>query len=864
MEMRKLIGLNYLIILCFLLKIGTLNAQMDNRGTDFWVMFNTNALDITNGGQVNRFFLFLTGEINTSGIIDVPGLGFSENFSITPGTVTTIELPAGVEMMTVDGVENKAVHITAQNDIVVYAINQLDASTDAFMGIPNDVLGLEHIIATYEVSGSLDGAGLESSIGVVASENNTIVTITPSASTRGFTAGVPYNVTLNMGEAYQLLSEDTDDLTGSIIEADKPVGVYGGHNCTNIPDNFGFCDHIVEQFPSVDKWGQQFFTASLETRTGGDIFRMTASADNTTISINGVAEATINRGDFYERLLPSNSFNEITADSPILLTQYSLGSEVDNTVSDPFMMFIPPFEQFGGSTVFSTPTFNLPVNFVNIVTPSAGVGVITVDGVAIPMADYEQIGTSGFFGVRAPISVGSHSVQGNNVPFGAFVYGFGDDDSYGYPAGAIFSPIALVEVLEINPPTANVAVGEEHCVTATLTDQFGTPLVGVRVDFVVSGVNNESGFSFTDANGNAIYCYIGNVEGTDNITATTGDLSGVVEAIWTQMIIMGCTDSNACNYNPDATMDDGSCIDCNTSGETTTQACDDGNPCTVNDEEVILTCDGSICVPCAGTLDESSCDAACTMAQACDDGDDTTIDDMEIVAADGSICVPCVGMMTTCEDGPTMMMDCDDGNPCTVDDVEIILGSSGPVCVPCAGTLTDCSSGQTTTQVCDDGNPNTENDTETILTCDGSVCVPCEGTPIMSQCNIASAGVEIFCDNNGTETNSDDTFTFTLNPTGDNLGTTYTVSDMVSTAGLSYGAPSATFGPFDAGTLVNITITDDVDTDCQLNEQVFSDCLIEAIPTLSEWGLIILALILLNLGVLYIRQNEMKPIRQTA
>jgi len=132
----------------------------------------------------------------------------------------------------------------------------------------------------------------------------------------------------------------------------------------------------------------------------------------------------------------------------------------------------------------------------------------------------------------------------------------------------------------------------------------------------------------------------------------------------------------------------------------------------------------------------------------------------------------------------------------------------------------------------------------------------------MNQCNITSAGVEIFCDDKGTETSSDDTFTFTLNPTGNNLGTSYNVSGTVSAIGLSYVAPSISFGPFDAGTFVSITITDDSDTDCQLNEQVFSDCLNEIVPTLSEWSLIILALLLLILGVLYIRQNEMKPIRQ--
>jgi len=170
----------------------------------------------------------------------------------------------------------------------------------------------------------------------------------------------------------------------------------------------------------------------------------------------------------------------------------------------------------------------------------------------------------------------------------------------------------------------------------------------------------------------------------------------------------------------------------------------------------------------------------------------------------------------------TTTMPCDDGNTCTINDVETVSDTNGEVCIPCAGMLIDCDSGQATVQICDDGNPNTENDMETVLDCDGSICVPCEGTPVMNQCNIASAGVEIFCDDNGTETLSDDTFTFILNPTGDNLGTTYTISGMVSAAGLSYGAASAPFGPFDAGTTVNIVITDDSDTDCQINEQVSS------------------------------------------
>jgi len=50
--------------------------------------------------------------------------------------------------------------------------------------------------------------------------------------------------------------------------------------------------------------------------------------------------------------------------------------------------------------------------------------------------------------------------------------------------------------------------------------------------------------------------------------------------------------------------------------------------------------------------------------------------------------------------------------------------------------------------------------------------------------------------------------------------------------------------------------TDDSDPACMFSVTIANVCFSEIVPTLSEWGLIILALILLNLGVLYIRQTE--------
>ena len=65
---------------------------------------------------------------------------------------------------------------------------------------------------------------------------------------------------------------------------------------------------------------------------------------------------------------------------------------------------------------------------------SAAVGAIALDGVAIPAERFVPIGSSGFSGVQVPIAPGSHQFVAS-LPFGALVYGFADDDSYGYPGG---------------------------------------------------------------------------------------------------------------------------------------------------------------------------------------------------------------------------------------------------------------------------------------------------------------------------------------------------------------------------------------------------------------------------------------------
>ena len=507
--------------------------QADSKGTDFWLMFNANLTAPT-------MTLFIAGEEATNGTVEIPGLAFSTPFNVVPGTATTVSIPAAAEVTAVDTVQNKGIHVTASKEVTVYGLNQRANTTDAFLGLPTDILGTEYINQGYKNVNIVNAT----QFGVVATEDNTTVTITPTVNSGARPAGVPYNVSMNRGSTYQLRSvlSSPADLSGSIISADKPIAVFGGHQCANIHNgNTVACDHIVEEITPTSTWGQAFVTFPLATRLSGDTFRVMASADVTSVSVNGANVAILNRGEIYETILISAS--TITADKPVLVTQYSNGTSWDNVTSDPFEVVVPPFEQFLASYTISTPPVTFQINYVNVVVANAGVGAVVLDGVPIPAGSYSAIGASGFSGAQVPVTVGSHTLSAP-VPFGLISYGFADADSYGYPGGLGLSEVAELTDLTLAPKTATNPINTEHCVVATTLDQQSDPLPGIRVDFVVTGVNPTNGFEFTQGNGEAQFCYTGTNAGDDLITATVGALSDTATKTWTDTPAVACDIDN--------------------------------------------------------------------------------------------------------------------------------------------------------------------------------------------------------------------------------------------------------------------------------------------------------------------------------
>ncbi|MBT8454186.1 MAG: PKD domain-containing protein [Deltaproteobacteria bacterium] len=400
-------------------------------GTDFVIVFEANYL-------ASQLTLGLSGPQASTGVVSIPALGFSQSFVVTPGEVTTLALPPLAEVTSSDVVEpGAAVRVVSEEQITVYGLNRLLLSTDAFAALPVEVLGQRHRIAAW--SGGINGPSQLAVAAVPAFEGDTTtpttVTITPAAAAGARPAGIPFTVVLRPLDAYQLQSEG--DLTGSLVESDRPISVFGGNRCANIPDQeTGFCDHVVEQLPPVSIWGTEALTVPLATRTSGDTFRIMADQNGTQVQLEGATPELINlnAGDFAERNLTGSY--RITASSPILVSQFSNGTQWDGVTSDPFMMLIPSAAQFIRTYTFATPGSGFPENYANIVALTSDVasGTVLLDGAPVPAGSFTALAGTPYSTAQVPISIGSHTLIAPN-PLGLYVYGYAAFDSYGYPGG---------------------------------------------------------------------------------------------------------------------------------------------------------------------------------------------------------------------------------------------------------------------------------------------------------------------------------------------------------------------------------------------------------------------------------------------
>ena len=424
------------------------SAALDNKGTEFILAF------IPNFDEAATIELHLTSDTPTDVTVEYPvnSPTFNTTVAVNPGDITIVTLPIGASSAwAADSVQNNAVHAFADEEFVAYLINRRDFSTDAALGLPLDTFNTEYIVATY------DAAFIGGEFAVYAGFDNTTVTITPTNDLVGRSAGVPFDVVLNRGEGYFARSASSagasGSLAGTLVSADRPVGVVNGNGCTQVPFGTTACDHIFEVAQPVQSWGSTILVSNLPNRSGGSIYRILASLDNTTVTQDGAAIGVIDRGEFFETPpLPGN--HVFSADNPIYVIQFMTGQDASGAVlGDPAMGNMVPFEQYLPDYTFSTVGGGqFAENYVTIIARNSDEDTLLLDGSPLAPGSFTAIPGSDFSAAVVAVSEGTHATSSPST-HGITVEGFNSFDSYIYPGGALFDFINPVG--DANPPVCN-------------------------------------------------------------------------------------------------------------------------------------------------------------------------------------------------------------------------------------------------------------------------------------------------------------------------------------------------------------------------------------------------------------------------
>lgn len=526
-------------------------------GRDFWLTFPGNYAPDTNNPV--RPELCFIGPGGASVNVSIPGLGYVTNFIIPAVNKYGVRLPVTADLGDLnDAITNKGIHVSATSEVRVYAFNLVHYTSDSYLALPSAVLGTEYVVLGFGNTHSgvppLNGT----QFAIVGCESNTLVRIIPSVDTGVRPAGVAYIIMLQPGECYQLRNTGgaPNDLSGTLIKSDKPIAVFGGHQVANVPSSGGwFADHLVEHLLPLNTWGNDFYTAPLATRTGGDTFRVLAGYNSTTVFLNGAPIGTIDRGKFLQLSLAAGA--HIQSDRPVLLAQYANSADFDPPAGsfsqgDPFMAQVQATRHYIQGYAICTPTNDFPANYVNIVVPTVSAGTIQIDGLPVGVANFTVIAGTAYSYARRPVNAGFHFVTGG-MPFGLTVYGWDEYESYGHPGCAFFGDIAPPRINGASgPTTASVAdypntpgfvptpdYGKDSTVQDNCSPQLPRPTQAPRPGVLLPpGVHTVS-LSVQDDNGNV---------GETNITLTVIDPTPVIIECPSNLVV-NCTGPNGAVVN---------------------------------------------------------------------------------------------------------------------------------------------------------------------------------------------------------------------------------------------------------------------------------------------------------------------------
>ena len=419
--------------------------------------------------------------------------------SVNQYSTTVVNLCPELRTLTYNAPDrNKGVLVQAEGNktISVYGENTKTSSSDAFLALPSveyTCPGVYTYIFTSTTNPNTASGKLLSSFLLVAWEADTTININVTSAapriflpsdirvgpffTNAVDGKLDFNINLKSHLSTFYYSDQNGngnediDLSGSFVTSNKPLSVYAGHQCGRFPTDISFCDSLVEQLPPTLTYGQLFLGVPLDRGSSNlnQHYTVVVSQDNTlvnfTCSKNGTISKeetkTVNTGG---KEVFSSDFDEyccIESSGPASVIQFARGAGNVLSVGDPFMVIVPPVEQYSNrytvrSIDLETYRGGVPTNitltsYINLAFHKSFLnsGAITVNGVEQQTDSFTAIRSSSGsitgYGKSVDITVGGFDTDYNllnTAPFSALVYAWHRHMSAGFPAGFGLDPIA--------------------------------------------------------------------------------------------------------------------------------------------------------------------------------------------------------------------------------------------------------------------------------------------------------------------------------------------------------------------------------------------------------------------------------------
>lgn len=496
------------------------DVDSSNRGRRFWTAYQRSYDMPPPGSNAQEMVLYFSTTDNPANVqVKINGTTWVRNYVVPPFTTVASDLipkgpsPAIDPRLLNEGLYPYGISIESDEPITAYAHIYSAANSGATMLFPVGVWGYEYY--TINNTQYYSATGAWNTIMVIADNDNTVVEITLSnPDLAGHTPGVPFQVTLDKGDVYQVLGAMISgsqgyDITGSLVKsvpnsAGKcfPIAVFSGTSRTGIGCGTSLGSSGDLAFPQVfpySAWGKHYMTAPTTNSSGltslmTNIYRVLVKDPATVVTLNGVTlqPSTIINNRYYQ--FESNTADEIIADKPVLVAQYmSSSGSCPNTGGDgdPDVFIISPVEQAvkGFYGFYRNNLSAIDQNYMTIVLPNAGMNSLKVDGVpwaSIPAArKYSYSHSNPNYTVATviwttPAGPGQSSVETDSA-FTGVVFGTGSVESYGYNVGT--------KVLNLNGSiwqTKNCPDTSVPCVAGTYTCSHTPFQFSIRLQLIPS------------------------------------------------------------------------------------------------------------------------------------------------------------------------------------------------------------------------------------------------------------------------------------------------------------------------------------------------------------------------------------------